>query len=194
MKAATKSIALFASGTGSNVAKIIEYFSNHDSIRVGLVVSNRKKAGVHLVAESGGVPSIHISRDTFTENPPLVMQILQDHSIDFIALAGFLLLVPGYLVDHYTKRMVNIHPALLPSFGGKGMYGMNVHRAVREANARESGMTIHYVDGRYDEGNVVFQARCTIAEEDSPEEIQQKVLHLEHKHYAPVIESLVANL
>lgn len=184
-------LAIFASGTGSNAHRIIEHFRNHDSVRVALVVSNRKAAGVLPMAESHDIPTAYVPK-TEWKSPERVLGLLEAFEVDFIALAGFLLLVPEYLVEAFPQRIVNIHPALLPKFGGKGMYGTNVHRAVEEAKETESGITIHYVNARYDEGNVIFQATTPLAADDSVEEIGRKVLVLEHRHYPEVLEKLLS--
>ncbi len=183
-------IAIFASGTGSNAKKIVEHFKDHKYVKVSLVVSNKEKAPVLEMARSNNIPTLIIDRDRFYNSE----DILKDFSIykvDFIVLAGFLLLIPGYLTQKFHNRIVNIHPALLPKYGGKGMYGMNVHKAVKAANEKESGMTIHYVNEKYDEGEILFQKSCKIMPEDSPERIAQKVLQLEHQHYSKVIEKIL---
>lgn len=185
-----KNIAIFASGTGSNATKIMERFQSHNNIRVGLVVSNKPTAPVLETAKRFQVPTLVIQRNDFyqTEN---ILSNLAEHSIDFIALAGFLWLIPTYLVQHFDRQIVNIHPALLPKYGGKGMYGKHVHRAVWEAQEKESGITIHFVNEHYDEGNIIFQAKCSISKEDTPAIIAGKVLQLEHRHFAEVIEGLL---
>lgn len=183
-------IAIFASGTGSNARKIIEYFQNKPDITVELVLSNKAKAPVLHMAGEFGIDTHILNRKDFYETDHLLGK-LQEYRIDFIVLAGFLWLIPGYLVRAFPKRMVNIHPALLPKYGGPGMYGRYVHQAVKKAADRESGMTIHYVNEAYDEGDIIFQARCRIRPEDDPETIAKKVLRLEHEHFAPVIEQLI---
>ncbi len=185
-----KNIAIFASGTGSNAKKIIEYFRDHPAIEVALVVSNRPDAPVLAMAEENGVETMVVDRQEFYESHSL-LAALEFRSIDFIVLAGFLWLVPSYLVAAYRGRMVNIHPALLPRYGGKGMYGKYVHRAVKAAGDEESGITIHYVNEKYDDGDIIFQARCSLMADDSAEEIARKVLQLEHRYFAPVIEKLL---
>ena len=185
-------LAIFASGTGSNAKKIIEYFNDSTDIEVALVVSNKKNAGVLPMAQSHNVPQLVISRSQFYDTQSILDE-LEAKQIDFIILAGFLWLIPDYLVMAYESKMVNIHPALLPKYGGKGMYGMHVHRAVKAAGDKESGMTIHWVNQKYDEGATIFQASCKIDEQDTAEDIAKKVLQLEHKHFAPVVEKILLN-
>jgi phosphoribosylglycinamide formyltransferase-1 len=186
-----KNIAIFASGTGSNAEKIIEYFKQHEGIaNVRLIVSNRADAPVLDMAEREGVDRFVLKRKVFYQTKDL-LDLLHKYQIDLIVLAGFLWLVPAYLVEAYQGKMINIHPALLPKFGGKGMYGMNVHKAVKEKGEKESGITIHYVNEAYDEGNIIFQAKCDIAPEDQPKDIARKVQKLEHLHFAPEIAKLL---
>lgn len=186
-----KHIAIFASGTGSNALKIMEYFARHPSVRVSLVVSNRADAPVLAAAATQGVPTLVIHRTDFYHTEELLSQ-LKNHKISFIVLAGFLWLIPTYLVNAFPRKIVNIHPALLPKYGGKGMYGLHVHEAVKAAGEPESGITIHYVNENYDEGDIIFQARCDILPDDSPNDIARKVQKLEHEHFAPVIENIVS--
>jgi phosphoribosylglycinamide formyltransferase-1 len=183
-------IAIFASGTGSNAGKIIEYFQDKPAASVGLLVSSRPDAPVLNIARAHGIPQLTLRRAEFYESEK-ILDDLRRHDIDFIALAGFLWLIPPYLVRAYQGRMVNIHPALLPKYGGKGMYGMRVHQAVKAANERESGITVHWVNERYDDGDIVFQARCSLGPGDVPEDIARKVQALEHWHYPRVIENLL---
>jgi len=187
-----KNIAIFASGTGTNAQKIIDYFQGHPNIHVDCIVSNKRKAGVIQIARNEGIPYILITKESFKESEQLVGQ-LNNRNIDLIVLAGFLWLIPEYLVKAFPNRIVNIHPALLPKFGGKGMYGMHVHEAVQAAGETESGITIHYVNEHYDEGQIIFQARCPVESTDSPEVISQKVRQLEHEHFAQVIESVLTS-
>lgn len=189
-----KRIAIFASGGGSNAKKIAEYFKNHPTIEVALVVSNKADAGVLAIAKSMGIDTYVIpSKKEFTETESL-LQELYINQIDFVVLAGFLWLIPEYLVDAYPGRIVNIHPALLPKYGGKGMHGMNVHEAVVAAGEKESGITIHLVDKVYDNGEHLFQAAVPIEPTDTPSVVQQKVLELEHANFAQVIEKVVNKL
>ncbi|MBU6342069.1 MAG: phosphoribosylglycinamide formyltransferase [Bacteroidetes bacterium] len=190
MQQAEKHIAIFASGGGSNARKIIEYFRNSDQIAVKLVVVNKRDAGVLEIAESFSIETLVISRTAFA-NPDFLLPALVERNIDYIALAGFLWLVPAFLVDAFPRRILNIHPALLPKYGGKGMYGHFVHEAVKAANERESGMTIHLIDNEYDRGETLFQVRCHLEPEDSAEQIAAKVLALEHRYYAAVLEQFI---
>lgn len=185
-----KNIAIFASGTGSNAQKIIEYFTNHAHIRVALVISNNPQAYVLKIAQQAGVPTFTFNRQQFY-NSSEVIQTLQAHQIDWIVLAGFLWLVPSDLIRQYPNRIVNIHPALLPKFGGKGMYGSKVHQAVIDAKEVSSGITIHLVNEQYDKGEIVFQATCPVDAHDTPEDVARKVQALEHTCFAPVLEKLI---
>lgn len=183
-------IAIFASGGGSNARKIIEHFKNSELARVSLIVSNKPDAGVLEIAREHGIPAQVIDRKGFYESEAL-LDVLKTHEIGFVALAGFLWLMPAYLVRAFPRKMLNIHPALLPKFGGKGMYGHHVHEAVKAAAESESGPSIHLVNEQYDEGDILFQARCAIAPEDSAAEIAGKVLELEHRFYPAVIEQQI---
>lgn len=186
-------IAIFASGSGSNARKIMEHFQSSGVGKVVLVVCNRKNAGVIGIAAEFGVPVQLIDRNLFYESARL-LDVLKNYGTDFIALAGFLWLIPGYLIKAYPDRIVNIHPALLPRYGGQGMYGHHVHEAVKAAGDQESGPTIHFVNEHYDEGDIIFQASCKLSPADTPEDIARKVLTLEHEHYPRVIERLLLNL
>lgn len=188
-----KNIAILASGAGSNAQKIIEYFSNRMDISVHLIISNKKDAGVLSIAKLSGISSLVISKDSFYQSTDLLLA-LEKHEIDFIVLAGFLWFIPAYLIHNYPDRMVNIHPALLPKYGGKGMYGHFVHEAVHEAKELFSGITIHYVNEKYDEGSIVFQEKCEISPIDQPLDIAKKVQLLEHTYYPVVIDQLVSSL
>lgn len=180
-----KRIAIFVSGTGSNARKIMEYFAPRADVSVALLVSNKPDAPALQLAASFHVPQTVLERNAFYHSQQ-ILDTLEAHQIDFIVLAGFLWKIPDYLVERFHKRMINIHPALLPNYGGKGMYGIHVHEAVHAAGDTESGITIHYVNAHYDEGAIVFQARCTIDPNDSPQDIARKVLVLEH-HYLPLV-------
>lgn len=186
----TKNIALFVSGTGSNARKIIEYFQDKESINCPLLISNKSSAPALKMAEEHGLETMVLKRSDFYESED-ILTVLEKYDIHLIVLAGFLWLIPPYLVEAYPNAIINIHPALLPQYGGKGMYGMHVHRAVKVGGESKSGITIHYVNEHYDEGNIIFQATCPLQDEDSPEQIAQRVLQLEHRHFAPVIERLL---
>ncbi len=183
-------IAIFASGGGSNARKIIKHFKDSTVGHVVLLVSNKRNAGVLAIAQAHGISTQIIDRNGFYETENM-LKILEDHRIGLVVLAGFLWLVPTYLVRAYPKRMLNIHPALLPKFGGKGMYGHHVHEAVKTAGETETGMTIHFVNEHYDDGDIIFQARCPVAKEDSPEDIARNVLALEHRYYPEIIEQVI---
>ena len=183
-------IAIFASGTGSNADKICAYFSAHPSIKVGLVITNRASAGVLQVASKHDIECVYIPKKDWIE-PVNVLTVLSEYRITHIVLAGFLILIPAYLVHAYPSRIINIHPALLPRHGGEGMYGSFVHQSVKISGDRVSGITIHEVNEHYDEGKIVFQKEVPIGDEDSPNDIAYKVLALEHKYYPMVIEQWI---
>jgi phosphoribosylglycinamide formyltransferase-1 len=184
------SIAIFASGTGTNAAVIINYFRHHPSIKTGLVVCNKEQAGVLDIAAKNGIPVVVVSKQQLNDEQ-YFMGIMQEHGIDYIVLAGFLLLIPAFLVGRFGNRIFNIHPALLPKYGGKGMYGMKVHQAVHDNREPETGITIHFVNEHYDEGKVLAQYSVAIAADDTPELIAKKVQVLEHKYFPIVIEEAI---
>lgn len=186
-------IAIFASGSGTNAENIIRYFSNRNSANVSLVLSNRPDALVLRRAETLNTDTVIFDRDDLYVNGR-VLQHLKDYNIDFIVLAGFLWLVPPSITDLFTGRIVNIHPALLPAYGGKGMYGDAVHRAVISNREKESGITIHYVNNIYDSGDIIFQARCNVLPGDTPETLACRIHELEYIHYPRIIEGLITNL
>lgn len=188
-----KNIAIFASGSGTNAENIIKYFSNRTTARVCLVLSNHREAYVLKRAESHDVQSVFFDRKDLYERGT-VMNLLREHRVDFIVLAGFLWLVPAGILGAYENRIVNIHPALLPGYGGRGMYGDRVHEAVIRAGEKESGITIHYVNSEYDEGDIIFQAVCPVLEGDTPADVAARVHALEYKHFPVVIEELVRRL
>lgn len=183
-------IAIFASGSGSNAENIIRNFENDDTIRIKSVVSNKPDAYVHERAKSLGVKSVTFSKTDF-ETGDKILAYLQKEEVGFIVLAGFLLKIPQSLIDAYPLQIVNIHPALLPKYGGKGMYGDKVHRAVVDAGERESGITIHYVNENYDEGDIIFQAKCTIRPLDTYRDVAGKVHELEYRHFPEVIRRVI---
>jgi phosphoribosylglycinamide formyltransferase-1 len=193
MSKSVKNIAILASGAGSNAQKILEFFSDRMDIAVRLIISNKKEAGVLNIAKLASIDTFVVTRDTFYSTTDLLVE-LDKRNIDFIVLAGFLWLIPPYLIQHYPDRIINIHPALLPKYGGKGMYGHFVHEAVHLAKDTHSGITIHFVNEKYDEGSIVFQERCEILPSDQPEDIAKKVQVLEHSYYPTVIDQLVSSL
>jgi phosphoribosylglycinamide formyltransferase-1 len=186
-------LAIFSSGTGSNAARIIRYFQAHPSISIGLIVCNNPHAGVLNIASAAGVPVLLIEKEQFFRGSAYVPE-LQDRGIDFIVLAGFLWKIPSRLIQAYPHRIVNIHPALLPKYGGKGMYGRHVHEAVIAAAEKESGITIHYVDEIYDHGQVIFQDKVIVDPKDTPESLAGKIQSLERSHFPRVIEEVVKGL
>ena len=185
-------IAILASGSGTNTENIIRYFSNHPLIRVTLVATDNPNAYVIERAKTSAVPVVVFSMEELRNG--VLLNILKLNNIDLIVLAGFIKLVPEQVVNAFPGRIVNIHPALLPAYGGKGMYGNNVHEAVLANGERESGITIHYVNNRYDEGDIIFQAKCEVNPSDTPDTLAQKVHVLEYQHYPRVIESLLTSL
>ena len=185
-----KKITIFASGSGSNAENIINYFKNDTENVVKIVFCNKPDAYVLERAKRLNVPTFVFGREEFSHSD-LVLNELKRLDIDLIVLAGFLLKVPDAIIEAYENRVINIHPALLPSYGGKGMYGMKVHEAVIAAGERESGITIHYVNNHYDEGTTIFQAKCEIVPGDTPEMLATKVHALEYEHFPRVIKELL---
>lgn len=183
-------IAIFASGTGSNARKIVEYFEGSSSVTVALIASNRKDAPVLDFAREKGIPVMLLNRNSFYETQDALAS-LRDRSIDLVVLAGFLWLVPGYFIRAFENRIINIHPALLPKFGGKGMYGHFVHEAVLASGEKESGITIHLVDEQYDHGKTLFQARCPVRDSDTPETLARSVQQLEHLYFPKIIDQYI---
>lgn len=179
-------IAIFASGSGSNAENIVRYFENHPSITVSIILTNNKSAKVLERAKRLGVPAVVFNRDEFLNSD----FVLQNHlkGIGYVILAGFLWKVPKNLIDAFPNRIINIHPALLPKYGGKGMYGMHVHKAVVANKEKKSGITIHYVNEFYDEGEIIFQAEVDLTSEDTPEDVASKIHTLEYEHFPKVIE------
>lgn len=186
-------IAIFASGAGSNAQKIIDHFRHSSVGRIALIVSNKKNAGVLKIAEKENIPSLIIEKEKFSSGNAYVDD-LSERKIDFVVLAGFLWKIPGILLAAYPRRIINIHPALLPKYGGQGMYGDYVHAAVLAGKEKESGITIHYVDEHYDNGDVILQVRCPILERDTPASLASRIHLLEHANYPVVIEKIVQQL
>ena len=185
-----KNIAIFASGSGSNTENIIRYFRKSEAIQVSLVLSNRSDAYVLERAHRLGVPCNVFPKEDWMAGDE-ILAVLQEYHIDFVVLAGFLVRVPDLLLHAYPNKIINIHPALLPKFGGKGMYGDRVHEAVVAAGEKESGITIHYINEHYDEGNTVFQTACPVLPTDSPEDVAKKVHALEYEHFPRIIERVL---
>ena len=185
-----KNIAIFASGSGSNAENIIRYFQKSGSAQVSLVLSNKSDAYVLERAHRLGVPCNVFPKEDWIAGDE-ILAVLQEARIDFIVLAGFLFRVPDLLLHAYPYKIINIHPALLPKYGGKGMYGDRVHQAVVTAGEKESGITIHYINEHYDEGDIIFQATCAVLPTDSPDDVAKKVHALEYEHFPLVIEKLL---
>lgn len=183
-------IAIFASGTGTNARRIIEYFSPSQSIRVAMVLTNNPDATVLEKSRQLSVPTGVFSRNEFYETDK-ILNLLSEQKVTFLVLAGFLWLVPGNLLKAYPGKILNIHPALLPKYGGKGMYGMKVHQAVIAAGDKESGISIHSINEKYDEGEILFQEKCTVDSGDTPEMLAGKIHQLEYEFYPKVIEDFI---
>ncbi len=181
-----KKIVIFASGSGTNAENIVEYFSKNNEVEVSMILTNNKKAGVIERAKRMGIPCKYFSKEDFFETQR-VMHLLEKEA-DFIVLAGFLWKVPENIIEAFPNKILNIHPALLPKYGGKGMYGMNVHNAVVENKETESGITIHYVNENYDEGAIVFQEKVEVTPNDTAESVAEKIHILEYEHFPRVIE------
>ena len=190
MKNIKHRIAIFASGTGTNAKKIIEHFVPSDKIALALIVCNKPNAGVIYIAEEFQIPVLLIEKKKFLEGNHYVDE-LTNAGITFIVLAGFLWKLPSALIKAYQNKIINIHPALLPKYGGKGMYGHYVHEAVIKTSEKESGITIHYVDELYDHGQHIFQTTCPVLPDDSPEKLAKRIQLLEHEYYPKVIEEVI---
>jgi phosphoribosylglycinamide formyltransferase-1 len=188
-----KRIAIFASGSGSNAEKICRYFLDRTDVEVSLIFTNNPQAGVIKRACLLQIPIVFFDKKTFYHTEK-ILRILQNERIDLVVLAGFMMLVPPSLVNAFHKRMINIHPALLPKYGGKGMYGRFVHEAVVQAKEVQTGITIHYVNEHYDEGDVIFQATCNVDPGDTVEDVENKIHMLEHENYPRVIDELLSKL
>jgi phosphoribosylglycinamide formyltransferase-1 len=185
----TKKVAIFASGSGSNAENIIRYFSETKNVIFPFILSNKADAFVKNRAEKLNIPFIFFTKEQWINGE--ILNLLKKEGVDWIVLAGFLLKVPTEIIEAYPHKIINIHPSLLPKYGGKGMYGMKVHEAVAEANEKESGITIHYVNENLDEGEIIFQAKCEVLSTDSPEEIAAKVHTLEYEFFPKVIADLL---
>lgn len=183
-------IVLFASGSGTNVENIVNFFKNDQDTQISMILTNNPKAYVIQRAEKLGIPVRVFNRDDFYKNNTII-DLLKKIKPDLIVLAGFLWLIPENMIKAFPDKIINIHPALLPKYGGKGMYGSKVHEAVVANKEKESGITIHYVNERYDEGNIIFQAKCEVLPTDTPDDVANKVHGLEYKHFPRVIARLL---
>lgn len=185
-----KNLVIFASGSGTNVQNIAEYFREKNSAKVSAVFCNNSKAFVLERAKNLNIPVCLFNRQQFYESD-YVSNCLRNFNPDFIILAGFLWLIPEHLIKCYPNRIINIHPALLPGYGGKGMFGMAVHEAVIASGDTESGISIHFVDEKYDHGKIVFQARCPVSAGDTPQLLAEKIHALEYEFYPQIIEKIL---
>lgn len=185
-----KKLAIFASGSGSNAERITTYFAGKDSVSIELFLTNNPSAGVIERGRRLGIPTVLFDKKTFSKTNKIV-ELLQNQQIDYIILAGFLWLIPENLIKAFPDKIINIHPALLPKYGGKGMWGHFVHEAVVVAGDKESGITIHFVNENYDEGKIIFQAKCQLASSDSADDVAHKVQALEHQYFPEIIEKVI---
>lgn len=185
-------IAILASGSGTNAERIIKYFEGSSDGIVKILLSNKPDAYALTRAENLDIPTYVFTRDEFYKSAH-VIDILKENEIDWIVLAGFLWLVPKSLIDAFSSKIINIHPALLPKYGGKGMFGMHVHQAVIDSGDSHSGISIHYVNEEFDEGEIIFQAECKVSSDDTPESLAQKIHQLEYEYFPKVIEELIIN-
>lgn len=182
-------IAIFASGEGTNAQQFIEYYKNREDIGITLIVTNNRDAGVIKKAEQAGILVLVIDKESFYFTDRVLEEL--NERADFIVLAGFLWMVPGNILKMFAGKIVNIHPALLPKYGGKGMYGKRVHEAVIANREIESGITIHYVNSRYDEGKIIFQEKCSVETSDTPQTLAKRVHELEYKFYPVIVDKLL---
>ncbi len=185
-----KNIILFASGNGSNAENICKYFQHHSQIKVVALICNKEGAGVFERVKPYGIPTHLVSKKQLQDSA-YFLNLIAPYNADLLVLAGWLLLVPHYLVNHYEQKIVNVHPSLLPKFGGKGMYGHHVHEAVKEANESETGISIHWVNQHFDEGEIIYQAKTQLSAEDNVEDIAKKIAVLEMANFPKVIESIL---
>lgn len=193
MKNKKYKIAIFASGGGSNAEQFFKYYKENDLANISLVLTNKKDAFIVERAKNHHLPVAVFKREEFYSTG-CILDLLNEHKIDVVVLAGFLWKIPDNLIKAFPNRIINIHPALLPKYGGKGMYGINVHTAVIAANEKESGITIHLVNENYDEGKILSQEKCDVLQNDTPELLAKRVLKLEHEFYPKVVEVLLHNL
>lgn len=189
----THRLAIFASGAGSNAQQIINYFKGRNEVNIALIVCNKPNAGVVTIAANENISLLIIEKETFFRGNAYLDE-LRKHNISFIVLAGFLWKIPQLLIHAFPNKMVNIHPALLPKYGGKGMYGHFVHESVLENHEKESGITIHYVNENFDEGNHIFQTTCPVLADDTPDSLAARIHILEHKYFPAVIERVLIDM
>ena len=185
-------MAIFVSGGGTNCENIIKYFEGSEIARPVLVISNKAGVGAIEKAERLGVP-VEVVRKAGLNDPEVILPLLKRYSVDFIVLAGFLLVIPDFLIEEYDRRMINLHPALLPKFGGMGMYGHHVHEAVKAAGEKETGMTVHWVSSKVDGGDIIAQFSTPLDPDDTPDDIAAKEHVLEMEHFPEVIENLIVS-
>lgn len=187
-----KRIAIFASGAGSNAEQLILQFKDSSSIQVALIVCNKPEAGVLTIARQHQINTLILDKEVFFRGDNYI-PLFEQLKIDWIILAGFLWKIPAAIITRWPRRIINIHPALLPKYGGKGMYGAHVHQTVLEAGEKVSGITIHYVDEQYDHGDTIFQATCPVHPDDTVTRLSQRIHTLEHEHYPRVVEELLTH-
>lgn len=187
-----KRVAIFASGSGSNAMNLINYFEGHSEIEIAFVLTNNSSAGIIEKVKSIGMEMIELDNEDVASSEVLI-SICEDANIDWIVLAGYLRLIPGDFIDRYENRMINLHPALLPKYGGKGMYGQHVHKAVVEQGERESGITIHFVNKEFDEGRIIAQFTCAVHPEDNASDVDRKIRILEQSYLPVVVEKSILN-
>lgn len=185
-------VAIFVSGSGTNCEAIIKHFADSKDVKISLVLSNRSDAYALVRAQNLGIPTVVLPKKEFNDESK-VMPLLKEFGISFIVLAGFLLVVPDFLIDAFPRKMINLHPALLPKFGGIGMYGHHVHEAVKAAGETETGMTVHYVSNKVDGGEIIAQFSTPLSPDDTPDDIAAKEHVLEMEHFAQVVESVIKN-
>jgi phosphoribosylglycinamide formyltransferase 1 len=181
-------LAIFASGNGTNAENLIRYFNGHTQINIHSVITNNEHAGVVAKAKALNIPTRFFSNEIFKAQPEIVLQYLKSMQIDGVVLAGFLLLFPALIIAQYPNKIINVHPALLPAYGGKGMYGMHVHKAVIEHNEKESGISVHYVNEKYDDGAIILQAKCDIVPSDTALDLVKKINALELEYLPRAVE------
>ncbi len=184
-------IAVFASGEGTNAENLFNYFSTSSKVKIKLVVTNNENAGIVAKAEKYKKNLQIISKTSLNNYTPQLVDFLQTEKVDLIILAGFLLKIPEGLVKAFPNKIINIHPALLPKFGGHGMYGMNVHKAVIEAKEKHSGITVHFVNEEYDKGEIILQAKCEVNENDTPETVAKKIHDLEYEYFPKAVQKVI---